>query len=270
MGHLSYVYKLNRTQEHLTFLHQELLTHLQADSYEIITDSDFEEVADGMRKTKLTRRVVFHKQIPLLRLGVIVGDVVSNLRSALDHVIYAISYSRKPDEFRDDRSTEFPICDNADAFHSSRRQNEIRGLPPEAQAIVEGLQPYHGGKVGDDPLWMLREMSNIDKHRSIHLTTWSAYEVAWDITGVPPGVIIHRHFVRPPGKLESGAIVAEMELSCPADLPNAQMEMNKKFYFTVAFDDDTPLAGQWLEEGLSYLAVYAQGVCSALAPFIKT
>ena len=269
MSHLSYVYKLIRTQEHLTFLHEELVTHLKADSYEIIDDSEFEEVVNGMRRTKLTRRVVFHKQVPLLRLGVIVGDVISNVRSALDHIIYAISYSRNPDEFRHDRITAFPICDNADAFHSPRRRNEIRGLPPDAQAIVEGLQPYHRRKLGDDPLWNLREMSNIDKHRSIHLTTYSAYHVAWDITALRPGIVIHSHLVRPPGKLESGAVVAEIELSFPEHLREPVMQMNKEFYFTVAFDDDTPLAGQWLEEGLDYLAVYAQGVCSALAPFIQ-
>ena len=242
--YLSYAHKIYRVREHLRLLYDELTAHIRGgEFYKIVDDSEVKPAADGMRRAKISRRVVFVKDIPVLRLGVLVGDVISNLRSALDHVVYAVSFSRDPDEFRDDRSTFFPIRDDPQGFTRRRRKeweplHEIRGIPPEAQAFIEGLQPYHGDNVSEDPLCVLREMSNIDKHRSIHLAAFSAIEVAWDITRVlHKGVTIHSHMMRPPGKLESGAVIAELDVSAPDDLREPIMEMNRQFFFTVAFEE---------------------------------
>ncbi len=270
--------KLYRAEEHLRSLDGEMTSFLQPGCYEIINEflveGQINPPITGPTRGIFRRRVIFKNNPPLLRWGTIIGDAINNLRSSLDQVIYSISYSRNPTEFRDDRSTEFPICDSPDAFNRPRRRArpphyEIRGIPPDAQAIVEGLQPYNRGKdkVSTDPLWILREMSNIDKHRSIHVTTWSAYTIALDITHIAPGTRVHSHWVRPPGVIENGAPIVEVDMSIPGPSETA-MYMEKEFWFTIAFDEGTPLAGQQVQEALYELAVYVEGVVSTLSSFI--
>ena len=273
---LSYLYKLYRANEHLESLDQELIAFLQPDSYEIVTKFEDERDIAGEDRVRgtLRRRVIFKREPPLLVWGNIIGDVIQNLRSALDHVIFAISFSRAPSEFRDDRTTEFPICDDPNTFHRPRRRNrpplyEIRGIPPDAQAVVEGLQPYHRGKgyLSDDPLWILREMSNIDKHRNIHVTAWSAHTISLDITDIAPRVRIHSHRVRLPGVIESGTVIAEIDITTPR-LSKGAMYVEKEFYFTVAFGQGTPLVGQPANVALGELGLYVEGIVEALGRFV--
>ncbi|MCH8066744.1 MAG: hypothetical protein IIC90_13115, partial [Chloroflexi bacterium] len=201
---------------------------------------------------------------------ILIGDVIHNLRSALDHIVYAISFSRNPDEFRDDRTTEFPICDKPSSFASEYRQKQIRGLPLSARAIIEALQPYSGKKVSHEPLWTLREMSNVDKHRSIHVAADSTAEVGWDITRIDPAVTVHSLDVEPVGLVESGTVLATLEVSVPAAIQSTvSLNMNRRFSFTVAFDDDTPLPGVWVLDALDNMIACAEGVVGALDRFVE-
>jgi hypothetical protein len=227
---LSHWAKWDRGKEHFESLERELVAFLQPDCYEITYEVEVETERESFLQGVARRRVNFKRDLPLFRLGVLVGDVIQNLRASLDHVIYAISYSRDADAFRHDRSTEFPICDSADTFNRTSHRHEIRGLPEEAQRIVERHQPYHNPTgLTADPLWALREMSNVDKHRTINLTIWHAIALRWDITSIPPGIKIHSHWLRPIGPIESGAILAEMRFTNegPAE---AAVETYKEFY----------------------------------------
>jgi hypothetical protein len=96
---------------------------------------------------------------PPLSLGVGIGDVVHNLRSALDHLVWQLSLvqTAKPS-----RQTQFPIADNASAFRDQCFR--IAWLPPDQQAMIESVQPYNRGGPASN-LRLLRELSNADKHR---------------------------------------------------------------------------------------------------------
>ena len=127
-----------------------------------------------------------------------VGEVLQGLRSGLDHLAYALATAHTqplPDEWAE--LSEFPIFgDESKAgtpgtgsarFHQASKGGvpvpasglaKIQGIAPAAQAIIEGLQPYHrGADYRDDPLWRLHELSRIDKHRLVHV-------VAADFDGV--------------------------------------------------------------------------------------
>jgi hypothetical protein len=201
-----------------------------------------------------------------------IGDYVHNARSALDQVIFAISYSRNPDEFANDRTTSFPIFNDRDAFNRPRRNrpalHEIRGIPPDAKAIVEGLQPYHRGKdAASDPLWLVHEMSNIDKHRNIHLTAWAAHTIALDITQILPGARLHSLNIRPPGMIESGAVLAEVDFSYPSSSGD-MFVMEKNFLFTIALDEPSAVRGEPLNSALACIGGYVEGVVNALDRFV--
>lgn len=104
-----------------------------------------------------------------------IGDVLHNLRSSLDHLAYALAaaHTGLPLSEALEKGTGFPIFDNAADFHDKRKgQRSIRGIASDAQATIERLQPYQRGPdFGLDPLWLLHQLSNIDKHRRPALTS---------------------------------------------------------------------------------------------------
>ena len=49
---------------------------------------------------------------------------------------------------------------------------KLKGIPPTAQAVIQGLQPYQqGNDFESHPLWALQELSNVDKHRTLLVGT---------------------------------------------------------------------------------------------------
>lgn len=98
---------------------------------------------------------------PIDDWAVILGDVLHNLRSCLDHLAHQLAIAHKPDE-DPPSGTEFPIFVDGEKFRSRDRGGglyKIRGLSPEA---IETLQPHD---TPQHPLWVLQQMSNADKHR---------------------------------------------------------------------------------------------------------
>lgn len=97
--------------------------------------------------------------------GVVVGDVVHSLRSALDNLVYRVAWldSGEPQE-----RTQFPIADTPEEF-ARRRNAWLRGVSDAHIAWLEEYQPYAGAG------WaaMLRDLSNIDKHRAIVLAAYT-------------------------------------------------------------------------------------------------
>ena len=98
-------------------------------------------------------------------VSAIAGDIVHNLRSALDHLVWEFS---DPDQRP---RSEFPVYlqsgNGSDGFEGGG-QPKIRTLPLALQSQVEELQPYHsGGSAKSHPLWLIHDLDRIDKHRRI-------------------------------------------------------------------------------------------------------
>ena len=113
-------------------------------------------------------------------LSLILGDVVHNLRTALDHVLVAM----RPRRFR--WNPGFPLNDvdiwakDASGEFISRDDNRrasferaVMGLEDPAVALIKELQPYWGANDGLDsklhPLGILGKFDNADKHRELVL-----------------------------------------------------------------------------------------------------
>lgn len=92
------------------------------------------------------------------------GDVVNNLRSALDHLIFQLIEVHSPNSpAKDFERCCFPICKDVSSYELSKRA-KVKGISPEAMKLLDGCQPYKGA---DNPLWLLNELNNISKHRLI-------------------------------------------------------------------------------------------------------
>lgn len=62
------------------------------------------------------------------------------------------------------KSISFPIYDDSEKYS---RQG-LHAVAPDVPALVDAMQPYHAGNAAHDhPLWVLHELSNIDKHRIV-------------------------------------------------------------------------------------------------------
>jgi hypothetical protein len=101
-----------------------------------------------------------------VRLGVILGDVLHNLRSCLDHIVWQVTLldGNTPDD-----RTQFPIASKSEAQFQTMADERIPGLSQEHRAMVQRVQPYHrGDEASLHPLSVLADLSNIDKHRIVH------------------------------------------------------------------------------------------------------
>lgn len=102
---------------------------------------------------------------PPLHLGVIVGDFLHNERCVLDHLVWQLVLlnGRKPN----DRS-QFPITNTPEGF-AAAAESSLRGVASDHLALIETFQPYHlDGNPAEHVLAVLRDLSNIDKHRFVH------------------------------------------------------------------------------------------------------
>ena len=109
-------------------------------------------------------RAVGTDEDPPIELGVLVGDIAHNLRSALDLLVCQLAaLGTNPDCI----GTQFPICDSPGAFESDVRRHRLDGLSGRHQTMIRGAQPYHR-RQRHRLLRILRELSNTDKHRGIN------------------------------------------------------------------------------------------------------
>ncbi len=102
-----------------------------------------------------------------LRWSVIAGEIIHQSRSALDHVIWdlIIANGGKPQE----GLSGFPVFWE-EVKYKKRVDGMIGGINEQARKIIDGLQPL-GPDYKSDPLYLLNEMWNRDKHRLLNMNT---------------------------------------------------------------------------------------------------
>lgn len=150
--------KLERAKVHFSALGQAMQT-LTNRHYDLVKEAD----------TRVWR-VVFREDPPAIPRdwSLILGDGLHNLRSSLDALAYALA-ARNSGQPTDShaRNIQFPICDSHEEFQK-RRDSNLRRLSAAAQAAIEIMQPYHVSEWGGgNPLGLLRDLSNVDKHRRL-------------------------------------------------------------------------------------------------------
>ena len=96
----------------------------------------------------------------------IAGDVIHNLRSALDHlafqlVIVGISFGESRTEKWE--NIHFPIFHSLKSYEAGKIRR-TQGMRREAVEAIDRLKPY---KDGNAALWLLHKLDNADKHSFI-------------------------------------------------------------------------------------------------------
>lgn len=123
------------------------------------------------------RCFAIERRAPPEHWPLLAGEAVQNLRSSLDHAVYAISRHRRG---------QFPIFTDACEFQVLGRRM-LKGVPEAVRTRIEKAQPYAGapGAPAQMPLAVLSSLSNLDKHRVLATVVSAVHHEA---IGVPEGV----------------------------------------------------------------------------------
>ncbi|HEX2645867.1 MAG TPA: hypothetical protein VHO95_01435 [Candidatus Dormibacteraeota bacterium] len=159
---------------------------------------------------------------PNARWGVLIGDCVQNLRAALDHAAYQLV--PEPTRSSEADNVTFPIFDNATKYEAKKKQSAwIGAIHPQAVSIIDSLQPGATPAPHDHILWKLYRLSNIDKHRTVHVAALGIGEIASS-----------HPFVIQQEDQEAGTVVIASTLD-PAN-PNIHLQMTIEVIFTEGTD----------------------------------
>jgi hypothetical protein len=229
--------KLRRAGEHLKTLQDEARSLLQRNSPTIGA-----EHADEQRAWFVV--VESCPDVPP-RFGVVLGEAIHNMRSALDHLIWQIvvACGNTPSQWN-----QFPIFDSPARFQKRVVRRRERGEPSMLLGVddrtfdaIEQLQPYH---VSSDrhvhALAVLRDLSNTDKHRLVHTSLYSLTEDTPQIEGTGFDAIeIHWG----PTAIREGAKLARFRLvSTTEETREAEVEMHGSLTCEIRFGEiDIPL-----------------------------
>jgi hypothetical protein len=103
---------------------------------------------------------------PPRRFGVLIGDVLHNMRSALDHLAWQLVLLNGS---QPGRATAFPILDSpADYQRAAPRM--LAGIAPSHAAEIKSVPPFNSPFGSADVLSVVRDLSNSDKHRVLATT----------------------------------------------------------------------------------------------------
>ena len=118
---------------------------------------------------------------PPTEISHIFGDVVQSANSCFDYLVCEL-YGRYNNGKPAKPCHKFPLVANHGAFNDEIGADALYGIPFEAVAVIEGLQPYEGRT---DPvnsrLLTLRRLTNDHKHRKIHVAALTACAAPSDV-----------------------------------------------------------------------------------------
>ena len=164
----SFDLKLQRAYEHLNSFEQEANAWIETKPYGIVHERDPEPPPNEIGDCQAWRfRINRVSDVPE-RLSIIIGDCVFGLRSALDHLAFALAQAHTPGmSKRKIEGSEFPIF-GPKQMAAETEKTKIGCVDPAACIIIKGLQPYHRGTdYMRHPLWQIHELNRADKHRSL-------------------------------------------------------------------------------------------------------
>ncbi len=121
--------------------------------------------------------------------GLMVGDIIHNFRSALDHMTWELVQlcGQMPKGESARRQIQFPLSPSFSAF-KGRFSDRMPGVSKELQTLVQRYQPY---RRGDQPRAMrvLQRFSDTDKHRVVVPAVTTPAEVDLTITGTDCSIV---------------------------------------------------------------------------------
>lgn len=153
----NYQGRLDWASQHLQSLEAEERTWREEKPCQVWTEFDIQS----------GKNVVYAEVVkpPPTKFALVAGDILHNLRTTLDNLAYELALAHQGGQLSRSmaRDSGFPIFRQQSDFASNGKRM-IRGIHPDAKAIIERLQPYNRGNE-KSILLVLSKLSNADKHQ---------------------------------------------------------------------------------------------------------
>jgi hypothetical protein len=267
--------KVERAKKHIRDLEVETRDFLDSYPYEVSIKPD-PQVAEAIKY-----HIVSVRETPNPILA-IVGDTLFNLRAALDHLAYQLALVNGTRDRKILKATSFPIFDDA-TIYKTNVHRKVQGMSQAAIDVIDATKPYKGG---NDTLWRLHSLNNLDKHR--FLITAGFHVAAF----IPPPIMrvaIIKALAAQEGwpvnisDAQLEAIALSMPLSggnCPLkvgdelklpfdripDMPELKKDI--RFTFEIAFNESQIAEGEPLLETLHQMVELVGNIILAFRPLL--
>jgi hypothetical protein len=254
--------KIIRATDHQRALEEEARAFLDSRPYRVATKTD-----------PASRRLIYYVesvQDTPVRISSIAGDVLQNLRSSLDHLAFELFMVGTHGKAGAGKHVSFPIFDDANDYNKYAA-GKVKGMPGKAVSAINSIKPYRGG---NDVLWQIHRLNNIDKHRFL-ITVGSTfrsldlgahmlqrmYEHRPEVANIQfPSVFFksdNKMFPLKPGD--------ELFLDAPDAKPNPKME----FRFEIAFGENGVIEGAPLIDTLQTMIRTVDSLLASFATFLE-
>jgi len=236
--------------------------------------------AIGTKRNPQTRQLIYYvsraEPVPP-SIAAIAGDVVQNLRTALDYLHqHLLMVGTGSDTPRKGKDATFYIDGDPNPNHyKTSAPAKVQGLRQDAIDALKRIEPYKGGKGHD--LWILNELNNIDKHRALVIVA-SAYR------SMSIWPVIQRMMDQIPGTaklpdeasdaMHKASFIRPADRKCPLkvgdelfiDAPDAEPNEKIQFAFDVAINELQVVEAEPALETLQQLTDLVGGMVMAFRP----
>lgn len=208
-------------------------------------------------------------------LGVLIGDALYNFHSALDHLVWQLTLDNgnvppNPIPMKSRwRKVAFPIFRDEPTNFWKKTHGYLWGLTKDARLFIRDEQPFvpRQGDPTKHPLWVLHELSNADKHRTLHLTShylqWLRAESSPLKSAATVSVVEGGKF---PGPFKENAVLAVFRI----DPPQAELNFKPKAHLDIAFDEGSaPVEGVPVLRVLASIGAHIEELFERARPLFK-
>ncbi len=252
--------KIARADYHLYVLGKEIEAFLNRKPYDVASEAD-DQAGEYFWRVSI-------REAPDPRWGLLASEVAHHLNSALDHIVWLIASQRPGGP---PKGTGFPVFPSAKGFRQLWSRNggyfSIRGLPAQAQAIIEDEQPYHRGNAyKGHPLWVLRGLANADKHETLVVVGGAAGKGTVKVSQKGGEIPVKPvKFIN--GPFKDGDVIGRWPL--PAAGPQGmEIQLDVGFAFHVAFTESSPARSREVLRALVEMRNTLNIIVNRLAPFV--
>jgi hypothetical protein len=248
--------KLERMGTHLEAIRDVSHEYLKSDKLGITSDFESEPGFYLVR--------AFVHEAPPKSYSVLVGEMLYHLRSVLDYVAWQLTEDAGETPTED---TEFIIWTRPTGFGElgdpkSANFKRIGKMRQEHQEIIRNEQPFQlkFGSIEDDPLSWLYYLSNIDRHRFLHVVTTTVVEgyLAVDSEEAKERLKLIDSTL--------GPVNGEREVARFAIVPGRELsvKLEPNIRFDIAFAEESVLPYRPVSKVLGAIGIRVGGIVQAL------
>jgi hypothetical protein len=252
--------KLERAREHIQYLSDQVNSFYDRHPYRLVGEED--------PRSGLYIVSIHINETPDLRWGVVAGDAVHNMRSALDNLWHRLWYKPGSAAYRRARYDGFPWFDNVQQLEARFKTRPKNAREKAIVDVLRSLRPY---KSGNSDLSALIELSNEDKHTSF-LPVLGAlrgdYRVYLTFRGVRQGPIVVPFAGMCP--IQDAAEIARLRATAQGICRDEPVGVNCEVDFAVTLGQPRVVQGMPIVPLLARLGSLVDEIAALYRPFFST